>query len=61
MRERPAQRTKPAGTLGKKLDPKIVPDDVVPFGDGKHLYSPSMKALFNADACIEAYLAPDEV
>ena len=60
MKERPAQKTKSAGTLGKKLDPKVVPDDAIPFSDGKHLYSPSMKALFNVDACIEAYLAPDD-
>ena len=60
MRERKAQKTKPHGTLGKKLDPKVVPDDAVPFGDGKNLYSPSLKALFNVDACIEAWLAPEE-
>jgi len=60
MKERPAQKTKPSGTLGKKLDPKVVPDDAIPFSDGKHLYSPSLKALFNVDACIEAYLAPDD-
>ena len=60
MRERPAQKTKPDGTLGKKLQPKVIPDDAIPFGDGKSLYSPSMKALFNVDACIEAYLAPEE-
>jgi len=60
MKERPAQKTKPNGTLGKKLQAKVIPDDAVPFGDGKNLYSPSEKALFNVDACIESYLAPED-
>jgi len=59
-KDKPAQRTKAGGRFGKKLDPKIVPDDAVPFGDGRHLYSPSQKALLNVDACITDWIEQED-
>lgn len=44
--------------LGIKL--KEIPDDAIPFGDGKHLWSPSEKALYDAQACRDLFIIDEE-
>jgi len=59
MKEAPRQKTPPNRSVGTKLDQSI-PDDAIPFGDGRHLYSASTKSLYNAEACAVADLVVEE-
>ncbi len=59
MKEEKRQKSSPGAILGTKLDDQV-PDDAIPFGDGRHLYSPSQKALINAEACAVAQLVQEE-
>ncbi len=59
MREEARQKSAPGSVVGQKLNQEL-PDDAIPFGDGRRFYSPSRKALFNAEACVEADLVQEE-
>jgi len=59
MKEASRQKTAPGKSVGSKLD-KSIPDDATPFGDGRHLYSPSTKSLYNAEACTVADLVQED-
>lgn len=54
----PASPSKAGAKLGFKL--KDIPDDCVPFGDGKHLWSPSEKALYNAEGMRDLWIEEAE-
>ncbi len=59
MKEAPRQTSAPGAALGTKLSSEI-PDDAIPFGDGRHLYSPSTKTLYNAEACAVASVVQED-
>lgn len=59
MKETARQKTAPNASVGTKLDDSI-PSDAIPFGDGRHLYSPSTKSLYNAEACAVAELVQED-
>jgi hypothetical protein len=58
------KKQKPTKESGdKKLGYTLrdVPDDLVPFGDGRHLWSASEKALYDAGACRDLFIVDEEV
>ncbi len=59
MKAERRQKTAPGAVVANALNQEI-PDDAVPFGDGKRLWSQSEKTLYNAEACVDHDLVAEE-
>ncbi len=60
MKHQQRQLSPPGTVVGQKLDPSL-PDDCVPMGDGRSIYSPSTRTVYNAEACVVNDLVVEEL